>query len=450
MKIALVAMSGIRVRDEELVRLGLTLPGFVERSEVIASLPSLGLLTLAGIPNAQNVTYEYIEVEDLHKLDNPQELFDGVDAVAISSFSAQIDEAYDLADIIREIRIPVILGGLHVTSVPHEAKKHADSVVIGEGELIWQELLNDLEKKSLKDFYDGNSREFDLTQPPMPAFELLDITKYNRLTIQTSRGCPHTCEFCASSILLTKKYKQKPQENILAEIDKICEIWKYPFIEFADDNTFINHKFWKELLPEITKRKIKWFTETDISVADDLELLSLMKKSGCAQVLIGFESPEIKSLKNIEIQNNWKLNQFSKFKKAIDTIQSYGISVNGCFVLGLDNQSTDIFQSVFDFVQETKLHEVQITILTPFPETPLYNRLKEEKRLINQTDWKSCTLFDINYRPQNMTVEELSKGFKELLLKIHSPEFTLERQKNFEVFLKKYRKNISTQKRLNN
>ena len=140
--------------------------------------------------------------------------------------------------------------------------------------------------------------EFDLQDAPMPAFELLDIGRYNRLTVQTSRGCPHRCAFCASSILLTKQYKQKPADRVLAEIDRIKTLWEHPFIEFADDNTFVNKAYWKELLPELKKRNIRWFTETDVSLAQDGELLHLMRESGCAQVLIGFESPTAPALQD--------------------------------------------------------------------------------------------------------------------------------------------------------
>ena len=127
--------------------------------------------------------------------------------------------------------------------------------------------------------------------PPMPAYELLEVEKYNRLTVQTSRGCPFQCEFCRSSVLLTSRYKQKPVARVLAEIDRIRQLWRRPFIEFADDNAFVNHRYWKELLPVLKRRHVRWFAETDLSIHEDDELLDLMRQSGCAEVLIGFESP---------------------------------------------------------------------------------------------------------------------------------------------------------------
>jgi len=431
MKIGLIAMSGIRVCDEELLRMGLTLPGFVNRSKIIASLPSLGLLTLAGMVPSHHQLH-YIEIADLKDSKPELNTLDDFDLLAISSYSAQIKEAYELADIIRSKDVPVVMGGLHVTCLPEEAKKHCDAVVIGEGELSWPAIIQDVEKGKLKPFYGGNGKEFDLALAPMPAFELLDIDKYNRLTVQTSRGCTHRCEFCASSILLTKQYKQKPAEKVLAEIDKIKELWEHPFIEFADDNTFVNKEYWKDLLPELKKRKMRWFTETDISIAEDEKLLTLMRESGCAQILIGLESPVKKALSGIEIKQNWKAKKQHHYKEAIKTIQSHGISVNGCFIMGLDEHDPKIFDQVFNFVNDSGLHEVQITIQTAFPGTPLYERLNKQNRIIEQNAWEKCTLFDINYIPTKMTIEELAVGFRDLGLRLYSEEFTALRRKRFK------------------
>jgi radical SAM superfamily enzyme YgiQ (UPF0313 family) len=428
MKIALIAMSGIRACDTELLELGLTLPGFVERSKQIASLPSLGLLTLAGLtPKHHDV--HYIEIPDLSVEVGKLEDFD---LVAISSYSAQINEAYELAMRYRAIGTPVVMGGTHVTALPHEARKYCTSIILGEGEPVWLDVLADAEKNRLKIIYDARKLDYSLADAPMPAFELLDISKYNRLTVQTSRGCPHNCEFCAGSNLISSCYKQKPADKVLAEIDRICEIWPHPFIEFADDNSFVNRSYWKEFLPELKKRKIKWFTETDISVAEDPELLEMMRESGCAQILIGLESPTFDPLDGVELNVNWKQNRFAHYKEAIYTIQSHGITVNGCFIVGLDGQTTDVFDDIYNFVRDTELYEVQITILTPFPGTTLYERLKKAYRLIEPTNWKKCTLFDLNFQPQNMTKEELREGFHHLAMKLYSDEFTQWRRDTFK------------------
>ena len=430
MRIALIAMSGIRVCDEELLRLGLTLPGFVERSKVIASLPSLGLLTLAGMTPAEHEV-AYFEVADLAESRAAGQLPSGFDLAAISSYSAQINEAYELADDLRKQGTPVVLGGLHVTSLPDEAALHADAVVVGEGELSWPSVLAGAQRGELQPVYTPNGAEFDLAQAPLPAYELLDIDQYNRLTVQTSRGCPHACEFCASSILLTRRYKQKPIARVLAEIERIRALWPRPFIEFADDNTFIDRAYWKELLPNLCDRRLRWFAETDISVSADAGLLDLMRAAGCAQVLIGLESPTPGPLAGIETRADWKHKQWPHYRDAVREIQAHGISVNGCFVIGLDGHGPEIFDEVFEFVREAELHEVQITLQTPFPGTPLHERLRAAGRLLHDGDWRRCTLFDVCFQPQGMSVAELEQGFRELGTRLYSEEFTDWRRRCF-------------------
>ncbi len=426
MKIGLIAMSGVRVVDRELAEMGMTLPGFVERSKAIASLPSLGLLTLAGI-EADRHEYRYFEVEDVRKL---ADLPEGFDLVAISSFSAQIGEAYELADRYRARGVPVVLGGLHVTALPDEAARHADAAVVGEGEVSWPRVLDDAAHGRLQPRYVPD-REFDLSEAPMPAFGLLDVERYNRLTVQASRGCPLRCEFCASSVLLTPRYKQKPMDKVLAEIDRIRELWRRPFIEFADDNAFVDRGYWKRLLGSLRTRGVRWFAETDLSVHGDPELLELMRESGCVEVLIGFESPDERSLRGLELKADWKRAHWSRYREAISRIQSHGIRVNGCFVLGLDEHGPEIFDRLLRFAEETELFDVQITIQTPFPGTPLFRRLAREGRLLEEEFWNRCTLFDVTYRPARMSVEELRRGFRELAARLYGEERTRRRRAGF-------------------
>jgi radical SAM superfamily enzyme YgiQ (UPF0313 family) len=426
MRIALVAMSGVRACDVELMAVGLTLPGFVERSKVIASLPSLGLLTLAGMTPREHEC-AYFEVRDLTEAaDVPTDF----DLVAISSFTAQIGEAYALADRFRAAGVPVVLGGLHVSMRPDEALEHADAVVVGEGECTWLDVLADAQHGVLRAKY-VPARQFDLVDSPMPAFELLDIDRYNRLTVQTSRGCPLRCDFCAASILIAPAYRQKPVERVLAEIDRIRELWRRPFIEFADDNAFVNRRYWKRLLPELARRRVRWFAETDLSLYEDDELLDLMRESGCAQVLIGLESPNESELRGLELRNDWKRRWWSDYRAAVRRIQSHGIRVNGCFVLGLDGHGPEIFNDVYDFVEELELFDVQITVQTPFPGTPLYERLEREGRLLYDGSWERCTLFDVNYEPRGMSVDELRTGFRRLGERLYRDDLTKWRRENF-------------------
>jgi len=430
--IAFIAMSGIRVCDKALLEIGLTLPGFVERSKTIASLPSLGLLTLIGMTPEERFARSYYEVSSLSEL---PALPGPYDLVAISSLTAQILDAYALADRFRATGTKVILGGLHVTALPEEAASHADAIAIGEGESVWPEVLDDLSRGALKPVYDARQRPFDLDAAPMPAFEMLDIRRYNRITVQTSRGCPLKCSFCASSIQLTPKYKQKPAEKVLAEIDRIRQLWRNPFIELADDNSFVNKRYWRALLPQLAKRRIRWFTETDLSIADDDVLLALLAEAGCVEVLIGLESPTPAALTGID-KSGWKRRRADRALDNVRLIQSYGIRVNGCFIVGLDTHTEQVFDDIFTFVRDAGLFDVQITMPTPFPGTPMYRQYAMEGRLTHPTDWERYTLFDLNFRPMGMTATQLVDGFHALSKRLYSEEFTKWRRTQF---LRQYR-----------
>ena len=177
-------------------------------------------------------------------------------------------------------------------------------------------------------------------------------------------------------------------------------------------------------MPALADRNIRWFTETDISVADDEDLLNLMRQSGCAQVLIGLESPTPKGLRGMELKSDWKLVRFADHAAAVRRIQAHGITVNGCFIAGLDGHTPEIFDQILEFSRLMELYDVQVTIQTAFPGTPLYARLSREGRLLEPTDWRKCTLFDVNFRPTDMSPEDLAAGFKRMVVQLYSAELT--------------------------
>ncbi len=425
-RLLLIAMSGVRVRDRKLLDRGMTLPGFVERSRVIASLPSLGLLALAAhTPPHWHVEYREFDAERPH-VDGP------CDLVAISALSARVFEAYALADDLRAAGYRVVLGGLHVSALPDEAAAHADAVVVGEGEAVWADVIADAEAGRLRPRY--GPRPFHLALSRTPRYDLLDVSRYNRLTLQTQRGCPLDCTFCGASRTISS-FKVKPVDLVRRDLDAIRAIWPRPFVELADDNTFAHRRHSRELLALLAAHPLRWFTETDLSVADDPLLLDALAASGCAQVLVGLESVNRDALADVD-SRGWKLAQRDVYIEKIRRIQAHGISVNGCFVLGFDHDDAGVFDRTRDFVRESGLAEVQITLLTPFPGTALHAKLARDGRLLARAAWDRCTLFDLMFRPARMSVEELETGFRRLMSELYNPAETARRRGVFRECLR--------------
>lgn len=427
MKIGFIAVSGLRLGKPELLELGMTFPDVASRAREIQALPSLGLLTLAGMtPDRHEI--EYHEIPDVDRAELPG----GFDAVAISCLTATANEALRLSARYRAVGVRTILGGLFATLAPGAAIGKADAVVIGEGEAVWPEILADLEADRLKSVYDARLRpNFDLADAPMPAFHLLSRDRYPRFTVQTQRGCPLACEFCAASMRLTPKFKVKPAAKVAAEIRALQARFGEPFVEFADDNTFVDRARSRELLRALAPLGIQWFTESDLSIAEDDELLRMMRDAGCRQVLIGFESPDGRALEGIELRSNWKARRVESQLAAVEKIQRRGITVNGCFVLGLDGAGPESFEAVREFVARSGVYDVQITYLTAFPGTPLHARMQAAGRLIDPEGFDRCTLFDPTVVPEGMTVAELESGFANLVKQLYDPEFVRERGRKF-------------------
>jgi len=428
MKIGFLAMSGLRAHDPKLLELGMRRPGVRERYQVLRSLPSLGLLYLAAYtPPGHEI--HYFEAEEAGTV--PAEVFT-CDLVAISTFTAQVLEAYAVADRLRQKGVRVAMGGLHVTVQPEEALEHADHVFLGEGERTWSAAVNAIgQGKAARVWNSADFPALDIRSLAVPRYDLLSNRPYSRFPVQTKRGCPWRCDFCASNVMLNEPYRKRPVSAVVRDIEAICKIQKHPFIEFADDNTFVDHGWGKQLCRELIGLGVKWFSETDISVADDGELLQLMRQSRCRQVLIGLESPGRSALDGIELRANFKSYRADSYVEAVRRIQAHGITVNGCFILGLDGQTPAIFEEILNFAMQVPLYDVQITVLTPFPGTPLYTRLLREDRILAPSRWDLCTLFDVNFVPRNMTVEQLRAGVYWLAERLYNEKNLMTRRKPF-------------------
>jgi radical SAM superfamily enzyme YgiQ (UPF0313 family) len=253
----------------------------------------------------------------------PPEVY-GFDLVAISTFSAQIFEAYAIADRLRNAGVRVAMGGLHVSVLPEEASLHADYVVVGEGENVWPAVVEAAASKAPAARFDSSSfAPVEIAALPVPRYEILGRRTYNRYTVQTTRGCPWRCDFCASTVMLKAPYRRRPVDQVARDISVIQHLYPNSFMEFADDNTFVDKQWGKELCRSLLPLRAKWFTETDVSVAEDTELLELMCRAGCREVLIGFESPSAAALAGLEQRADRKARWAPQYADSIRRIQSH-------------------------------------------------------------------------------------------------------------------------------
>lgn len=418
--VTLVSLSGLRVREQELAELGMTLPGLSRRARAITALPPLGLLTLAGLtPDSwsQSLHEAPVASEDLVQaivVERPT-------LVAISALTASIQEAYVLADTLRAEGLRVALGGLHVTACPDEASQHADAIVVGDGESSWESLLADAETGRLLPIYEATT-PFDLSRAPLPRFDLLGDGDRCRFTIQTTRGCPFACDFCAASRLLGP-FRVKPAARIQAELKAILAVDSKPFLEFADDNTFAGGGPHAEVLDALTQSGVRWFTEADWRVGEKPDVLEKLAGSGCVQLLIGLES-----LVHEHKGMGAKKTSMNRMMEAVEAIQQAGVAVIGCYIVGSDGETPETIDRLKSFLQSDPCADAQITLQTPFPGTALRKRLEKEGRLLPDRDWSYHTLFDVTYQPDRMTPDELTNSFREVLSEAFGPGPTARRR----------------------
>jgi radical SAM superfamily enzyme YgiQ (UPF0313 family) len=415
--VSFITLSGFRVRERELLELGMTLPGFQERGRALAELPALGLLTLAGLlPEEWTCSYRVPQQADEALADAVAE--ESPDLVALSALTASIEEAYRLSGQLQRRGLKTVIGGLHATACPDEARQYATAVVTGSGEPVWRDVLADAVAGNLKPLYRA-SRNGHGTEWAMPRFDLLGPV--SRYTIQTQRGCPFSCDFCAASRLL-ENFREKPADQIRRELAAVTELSPNPPIELADDNTFAGGRDAHEMLDIFQQSGLRWFTESDWRIGERPELLKRLAASGCVQVLVGIESlvfryPGMGS----------KLTELERMLRAVEAIQSAGISVNGCFIVGAEGETRRSIERLTEFLLAAPFAELQVTLQTPFPGTSLHQRLKRDGRLLPDRGWSHYTLFDVTYAPETMRVEELERGFREVLKHVFGAESTRRR-----------------------
>ena len=408
--VAFVPLVGFRIKEEEMAAWGMSLPGFQSRAAAIAELPALGLLTLGGLtPESWTCSYHPTAICDEGVIQ--QIVSSNPTLVAVSALTASVDEAYHLCDKLRELGISTVMGGLHVTASVDEALNHCDSVVVGSAERVWPDVLHDSAQQQLQSRYLAGHSDVEWAAPRLDLMNRLP----SRFTLQTQRGCPLACEFCGASRLLGG-YREKPLQLIRDELQAIKRLAHRPFVELADDNTFVGGTARREQLLDLFEQEdVRWFTESDWRIGEDPQLLQQLAQSGCRQILVGIESLVFR----YPGQGN-KQSQLDRIMAAIDAIQDAGVVVNGCFIVGADGETSKSMDRLGDFIVDSDLGDVQLTVQTPFPGTGLRRRLHQQGRLLPARGNPFYTLFDVVYQPDQMTVEELELRFRELLARVYS------------------------------
>jgi len=323
------------------------------------------------------------------------------DLIGITALTSTAKRAYEIADIFRAGGKKVILGGIHPSILPAEAVEHADSVIIGEAEGLWPALIEDFRSGRLQKIY-RQDKHPDLAGLPSPRRELFARDAYFiPNTISTSRGCPYACSFCSVTLFFGNTYRCRPVAEIVKEIESL-DLSK-PFI-FVDDNIAGKPVFAKELFRAIIPLKITWIGQASVTVANDDELLGLAAASGCAGLLIGFESINPVNLAGV----GKKINKADKFEEVIKKVHAHGIAIHGCFIFGLDEDDERVFKRTVRFAQAMRLETAQFSFAMPHPGTALFALLEKEDRILSK-DWSRYN-DDIVYEPKLMSGKTLQAG----------------------------------------
>ncbi len=373
------------------------------RDSPLIRLPPLNLLTIAGLTPREY----YIEIVDerYEKIDFTRDY----DLVGITALTCNASRAYEIARRFHENGAKTVLGGIHPTIMPDEAKKYADSVVIGEAETSWQILLRDIQEGNLRPFY--NEGLADLKETPVPRWDLLpNHTNYLGF-VQTSRGCPNNCSFCIVPRLSGRKVRTKPIGKVIDEIKKIGK----RMVVFVDDNILAKKYYAKELFKALRPLKIRWGSEASINLLEDPELIELSSQSGARAFYIGIETIRKKGLNCL----NKTFNKIYDFKNVIKRLHRHGIAVIGSLMFGTDEDDPEVFVETLDFLDNVGIDGATFSILTPMPGTYLFEQFKKEGRIFT-FDWSKYDALHTVYKPKRMSVEDLQKGLKKTYKKFYS------------------------------
>lgn len=337
-----------------------------------------------------------------------------VDLVALTTWTINSFWAYKIADRYRERGVPVIMGGPHTYFYAEEAAEHCDAVGIGEGELIWTAMLEDAAAGRLKKIYRAEDLH-DLRRLPFPRYDLMNLRNYGLFTtfsVQTSRGCPFTCDFCSERFYLGHKYRYRPTEEVVEEIKRS----KGRSIFFADSNFAGKRSHTMELMEALIPLKIHWSALWSMDLCDNLEFMDLAKRSGLLHVNIGMESIDQDTLDGM----NKRTNKANKYEETLATLRKLGISYSVNLIFGHDEEKPTVFDATLQFLMRNKVPAAYFNILTPHKGTSLFDRMEKENRIIDAHNMGRWTGLNCYITPKHSSPQELENQVKRMYREFYS------------------------------
>ncbi len=352
-----------------------------------------------------------IEVSLTDECARPVDFEKDVDLVGLTAYTNTAPRAYQIADAFRRRHVPVVMGGVHASTLPEEALEHCDSVVIGEAEGAWQRLIQDFREGNLHRIY-HNDHLVNLEGLPKPRRDLLTPEAYVTInTVQTTRGCPHNCSFCSVTRFNGRTYRFRPIQEVIEEIETLPS----PNVFIIDDNIFSHRERTRELFEALMPLRIRWGSQCTVSIARDLEMLDLAAKSGCIGLAMGLESFSRESLEGA----HKRFNDPDRFYKDIEAIKDAGIFIWGSFVLGFDEDDTAGLEKTIQMAKTSRLDFACFNFLTPLPGTVVYDKFEREDRLLNK-NWANYNMANLVFQPSKVSAEVLEKKVKKAWLEFYS------------------------------
>jgi len=343
---------------------------------------------------------------------------DWPDLVAISFFSGFAERAYALADEYRARGIPVVLGGPHASYWVEEASAHADAVVVGEAESVWQEVLADFERGRVAGprLYRGEARPLD--DLPTPRYDLLEPRFVVPRVIQATRGCPFSCSFCSVPDL-NPGFRVRPVADVVRDITSthFRGFFQDKVVWFWDDNLLVQRSWAKRLLGELAGCGKWWLTQASIDIVRDKALLDAMERSGCIGIFLGIESLDAAALQSVDKRQN----RIAEYREAVQRLHDRGICVMAGFISGFDTQTPEEIERVAERLDALEFDVPFLSILTPFRGTPLYDELLRDGRLLEDRGWGHYNGYNVAFRPRRMSPEQLLRAHRELWKRAFSP-----------------------------